>query len=676
MSHDTHTDEHVQPSNRAAPSDRPPGGGDSTDDTAADDAPTGGESAARPSRSAVVPVYGEVVESWVSMVEALLGNGFEEVVVCIDDPDPATLEALGDLRKRPAVVADVADERRGKGGALIEGLSLASGDVIGYVDADGAIPVTELDRVYAAVEEGGADLAVGSRTETVTGRAGQTITRRLLGTAYRRLARRVTDVPLRDFQCGAKAFTRECWADVVPDLREHGFAFDTELVGVADRRGFAVEEVAIVWDDPGNSNVIPAIDAPRMLGALGRIRRHLAGIRPRDDTLNVALVSSHPPNRGHLAEYGQQLANAYGSRDDVSLTVLSRTTEGAPDVVVREPYCLRRCWQRNSLAGAWAILREVRNGDYDVVQFNIHMTYFGTHNAYRLVGLALPPLLRLSGVTVVTTLHDMLEVVASEVADQQVGVIERVGARVATQLVLVSNATTVTSERYREIAVDRYRAPNVYHVPHGTFFRADGVGMSTEGPFRILVFGHLSPSKDIETVVAAFGRVRRAVPDAELWIAGGSHPGYPGYREELEADFGDLAGVTFTGYVEEDEMDDVWHAATLVVMPYRTCTGVSGVFQLAKSYGVPVVVSNVEGMRTATSDTGGVAEFVDPGDPDDMAKRMLALWNDPERLADLARQNAAAADEYTITETADRMVDIFAAHHDGQPEAVAEVLEP
>lgn len=609
------------------------------------------------------------------MVEALLGNGFDEIVVCIDDPDPATMAALEEFRSQPAVVCSLADDRRGKGGALIEGLSLATGEIVGYVDADGAIPVRELERVYAAVEAGDADLAVGSRDETVTGRAGQTLLRRVLGSTYRKLARRVTDVLLTDFQCGAKAFTRECWVDVVPDLRESGFAFDTELVGVADRRGFAISEVPIVWDDPGNSNVNPALDAPKMLAALGRIRRHLKQVRPRDGALKVALVSSHPPNRGHLAEYGQQLANAYGSRDDVSLTVLSRRTDDAPDVVVRDPYCLRRCWERNSVSGARAIFREIRAGDYDVVQFNIHMTYFGTHNTYRLLGLALPPLLRLSGVTVVTTLHDMLEVVASEVAEKEVGLIERAGARVATQLVLCSNATTVTSERYREIAVRRYRAPHVYHVPHGTFFRADGVGVSTEGSFRILVFGHLSPSKDIETVVAAFGQVREEIPEAELWVAGGSHPGYPGYREDLEADFGDLSGVTFTGYVEEHEMDEVWHAATLVVMPYRTCTGVSGVFQLAKSYGVPVIASDVEGMATATSDTGGVAEFVEPGDPDDMADRMVALWDDPERLADLARRNAAAADEYTITETADRMVDIFAAHNADRPEAVAEVLE-
>lgn len=351
---------------------------------------------------------------------------------------------------------------------------------------------------------------------------------------------------------------------------------------------------------------------------------------------------------------------AYGQRDDVDVTVLARRSENAPPVEFRRGYEIRRVWDRDSFDGARALLDELLAGDYDAVQFNIHMTYFGNENVHRFVGLVLPPLLsRVYGMTVLTTMHDLLEVVEEEMVDENVGAVEQVGARTATQLLLLSDASTVTSEEYLDIVTDRYYSPNVHHVPHGTFAYADGGVPAVPEPLRIMVFGHLSPTKDIETVVEAFERVQTAVPDAELVVAGGSHPGFPDHREALESEYGDRPSVEFHGYVEDDEMDEVWERASVVVMPYRTCTGVSGVFQLAKSYGTAVVSSDVGGMRTSTVETGGDAVFYTPGDPSSLADELVDLWTDRRRLEEIALANADAATSYTIEDTADRMVELI-----------------
>ncbi len=341
--------------------------------------------------------------------------------------------------------------------------------------------------------------------------------------------------------------------------------------------------------------------------------------------------------------------------------MFARRTDRAPDVEDRGDYEVRRVWARDSARSAWALVSELRTGGYDAVQFNLHMTYFGTTNAHRFLGLALPPLCRaLLDVPVVTTLHDLLEIVEEDHVDDTVGTLERLGARAATQLVLLSDATTVTAAEYRDIVAERYPVGDPVHVPHGTFVRADGGGAPMEAPLRLLVFGFLGPTKDIETAVRGFAAVREAVPDAELVIAGGSHPDYPGHREELEARFGDEPGVAFTGYVEEDSMDEVWGDATAVLMPYHTCTGVSGVFQLAKSYGKPVVAFENDGMRTSTVETGGDAAFVDPGSPAALADGIVALWEDRDRLREIADANAAAGDAVSMTETTDRMVELLA----------------
>lgn len=620
-------------------------------------------------RSVVLPVYDEPPAIWSELATDLLDVGWDAVVLAVDDPGDEIRRAAATLADRPDVTLSVAGERRGKGGALRDGLAATSAEIVGYVDADGAVGIHVLDRLYSAVEDG-ADVAIGSRDAPSASRDGQPLHRRVLAAGYRRLARRVTGVEVTDFQCGAKAFRREVWDSVGNTMDETGFAFDTELLARARRRGYEIRECPIAWQDPGDSDVSVLRDVPDLVGALWRLDRTLPdgpGDASVDDTasaddgpVHIALVSDHPPNRGHLAEYGQELAHAYAGRPDVEVTVLSReAADGVAGDDTDWPYDVQRVWDRDSAAAAWRLLRELRTGEYDAVQFNVHMTYFGTRNANRFLGLSLPALARLYlDCPVVTTLHDMLEVVEEECVEEDVSPLERLGARVATQLALCADATTVTSEAYSDVVENRYVGDAV-HVPHGTFTRTDGGVPEVEPPLTLLHFGFLGPTKDIETTVTAFRQIRAEIPDAELVVAGGSHPDYPGYRERLEERFGDEPGVQFTGYVEDDDLDTVWHDASLVVMPYHTCTGVSGVFQLAKSYGKPVLAYDNDGMTTATVETGGTAEFVPPENPDAMAERVCTLWADRDRLHEMARENATAGEAVPVTETAERMLEVI-----------------
>jgi len=611
----------------------------------------------------VLPIYGEYPPLWSGLVERILATGWEEVVLCVDAPDETTQRAIDRLADDPRVVVSTSAERRGKGGALVAGLAEAAGDVVGFVDADGAITVEELTCVFGLVASGDADVCIGSRGYSGQRRARQSLLRRAFAFGYGALARQATGVPVYDFQCGVKAFSREAWAAVADDLEERGFAFDTELVARLYHAGFQLREVSIDWTDPGDSSVSIVRDAPRMLASLRRIHRAVAHDAAGRATgrLKVAMVSAHPPVQGHLAEYGEALATSLGARDDVELTVLAQRSEYAPSVEHRGDYVVRRLWARDSLTGTVALLRELLTGSYDVVHFNVHMTYFGTKNRYRFLGLALPALLaRLTSARVVATLHDLLEVVEDDVIEEDIGWVQALGAVFATQVLLRCDATTVTSSTYLDLIESRYKAREVHHVPHGTFAADQPPAPSTEPPLRVLVFGHLSPAKDVETVVEAVGRIQSAGDDAEVLIAGDSHPGYPGYRERLEKRFSTTPGVHFTGYVEAYELDELWTAATLLVLPYRTCTGVSGVYQLAKTYGRPVVAFDVDGMRTSTVETGGAAVFVEPGDPDALAGVLRDLWADPHRLVDLGTRNAMAAREWTIDDVADRLVEIFA----------------
>jgi hypothetical protein len=232
----------------------------------------------------VVPAFRPDVERLAEYVEAL-HERLDPVVVRVelDDPRPGVAEAV---RALPVEVS-VVDARRGKGAAVTAGLeALARGtpavDVLAFADADGATPASSLADVVAAVDDRDAALAVGSRRHPEADvRSHQTVARRRLGDGFAWLARRLLDVELTDYQCGAKAVDVEAWREIRDHLYEPGFAWDIELVAVTGALGYEVLERPVVWEDQPGSTVSPVpatLDMARGLVAA----RHRAALVRRD----------------------------------------------------------------------------------------------------------------------------------------------------------------------------------------------------------------------------------------------------------------------------------------------------------------------------------------------------------------------------------------------------------
>jgi glycosyltransferase involved in cell wall biosynthesis len=163
----------------------------------------------------------------------------------------------------------------GKGAALRRGISLATGDVLGFIDGDASIHPSDFMRVAARID-GGADLAIGSRRmpESIIA-VPQPLSRQLAGSLYRMVARLLLDTSVRDFQCGCKAFRREVWDACT--LTCTGFAFDAELIAKALKAGFNVVEVPITWSNKVNSKVSLTRDMLPMLRCLLKTRAELRG---------------------------------------------------------------------------------------------------------------------------------------------------------------------------------------------------------------------------------------------------------------------------------------------------------------------------------------------------------------------------------------------------------------
>jgi len=227
--------------------------------------------------SIVIPVHNgrlsiaKTLDAYVGYFSTECGHPFEILVVpngCTD----GTCQVLEEYTARfPQVVTREFDAKLGKGGAVIEGFRATRGEVLAFVDADGATGPHELHRLIN--ELGDDDGVVGSRwlpgSNVVVK---QTLTRRLASRGFNLLVRVLFGLPFKDTQCGAKVFRKPAIDDVLPELHTTDFAFDVELLHRLNRKGYRVREVPTTWEDQDGSTLRVRRAVPRMFLSVIRLR--------------------------------------------------------------------------------------------------------------------------------------------------------------------------------------------------------------------------------------------------------------------------------------------------------------------------------------------------------------------------------------------------------------------
>jgi hypothetical protein len=163
----------------------------------------------------------------------------------------------------------------GKGGTVRAAWAAHSDAAwLGFADADGSVNAPSLLALMErAVQAGPGHAILGSRMRSPSTTVVQTPLRRITHEAFAALARMILKLPLRDFQCGAKFVDSESFLAVQNQLREDGFAFDSELLVALNQHGVGLIEVPVDWAEKSGGSVRPWAEARPMLAALLRIRR-------------------------------------------------------------------------------------------------------------------------------------------------------------------------------------------------------------------------------------------------------------------------------------------------------------------------------------------------------------------------------------------------------------------
>jgi dolichyl-phosphate beta-glucosyltransferase len=213
-----------------------------------------------PDLTIIVPAYNEArgIAGTLREMRAFLDarDVAYEVIVSADGDDGTREAARAEAAGDPRFQVIGSPRRGGKGKGIRDGVVLARGRIIGFVDADNKTPIADMDKVLPWLEQG-YDLAIGSRAvaESKIERP-QPFYRRVGSKAFGLGMHLTLGLwNLRDTQCGFKFFRGPVAKDLFARQRIDGYMFDVEILHLAARSGYRVKEVGVRWQDDGDSRL-------------------------------------------------------------------------------------------------------------------------------------------------------------------------------------------------------------------------------------------------------------------------------------------------------------------------------------------------------------------------------------------------------------------------------------
>ncbi len=231
----------------------------------------------------VIPLYNEEERLEKTIIELKAGFKFSGIdlknIIFVDDGSSDETSSIiednkNDIAKALNVNVDLISYKpnKGKGNAVRIGMLASKADYTLFFDADMSTPLSEFEKMIPYIEDH-EDVIIGTRKNgksTVV--KAQPLHRQILGKGFTFLSNILLNTWVSDFTCGFKVFSKEAAQNIFSHSKVDRWGYDAELMFLANRLGYKIQEVPVMWMNDDRSKVNLLQDLPRSLRELFDVR--------------------------------------------------------------------------------------------------------------------------------------------------------------------------------------------------------------------------------------------------------------------------------------------------------------------------------------------------------------------------------------------------------------------
>lgn len=202
--------------------------------------------------SLVVPCYNEeehLVKSFPLVVSVLkrLKKSFEIIIIddCSKDSTVSIIEQC--IIDNPSLNIRFVKHKEniGRGGTVSEGIRIARGEIVGFIDIDLEISPNYIPTFLEDFEKNSIDVVVGKRAYSFSIRY---IHRFITSKLYAALISYALKLPVHDPEAGYKFFSRKKILPVISKAKNTGWFFDTEIIALSNIARLKISEIDVIFE--------------------------------------------------------------------------------------------------------------------------------------------------------------------------------------------------------------------------------------------------------------------------------------------------------------------------------------------------------------------------------------------------------------------------------------------
>jgi len=213
--------------------------------------------------SVIIPAFNEekrIPKTLEAMDHYLGGQNYDYEILVVDNGSKdKTREIVRELQDRIKGLKLIERNSGGKGKAVSAGMLEAQGDFRIFTDADNSTSIDQMEKIWPEFENG-YDVVIGSRDVkgAVLSPPQPWIRQMILGEGFKLYRKIIIGLwGIEDTQCGFKGFTKKAAEEIFSKSKIDQFAFDPEILALAQKLGYKIKEIPVVWKNDLDSKVKP-----------------------------------------------------------------------------------------------------------------------------------------------------------------------------------------------------------------------------------------------------------------------------------------------------------------------------------------------------------------------------------------------------------------------------------